>query len=577
MAEALWQGWETVGLIGKGGFGSVYEIRRTILDETEKAALKVITIPQSNNEVEELYSDGYTQQSVSEFYAQHLRAILSEYTTMRKLSSCDNVVKCQDVRYEQHPDGIGWDIYIKMELLTPLNKAFPQCMSEKLVIKLAKDMCRALQMCRKQGVLHRDIKPQNIFISEEGQFKLGDFGIAKAVEKTTGGTKIGTYKYMAPEVFNNQPYGAGADIYSLGLVLYWLLNEHRVPFLPLPPATPGYSHEEQAKLRRFRGEPIPAPKNGSAALKAVVLKACAFRPQDRFSSADEMLAALEDVEKGPRPAPVLPVVPPEQSEEKTVCVRPSAVHQEETVRQTPPKSTPEPQTPKEIVPDFRVHELKQNSAHSLPVSQKKSRKAWLIPLVALLMIFAAIWIIRQNGMSNLPADEQEEVQRPQLDTSDLAVGDVIYFGMYERDNDTSNGQEQLSWKVLDIQDGKALVVSTYILGSRENWDSNKFLNAAFTVEEQSWIPTVPYSNTADKVFSLSTDQVETLFSDEYSRRCQATAYARANGVWDNGGYSWWLLWDSDALMGVSDNGDILTITGGAESVGVRPAMWINLD
>ena len=102
------------------------------------------------------------------------------------------------------------------------------------------------------------------------------------------GTVVGTYNYMAPEIFGGRPYGSTADIYSLGLVLYWLLNERRLPFLPLPPAALSAEEDEQARIRRLRGERIPAPKNGSAALRRIVLKACEFKPENRYQSAAEM-------------------------------------------------------------------------------------------------------------------------------------------------------------------------------------------------------------------------------------------------------------------------------------------------
>ena len=233
--KATWPGWETVRLIGRGNYGAVYEIERDMLGEKEKAALKVISIPQNDSDIGEMYSDGYDDESITSTFQEHLKSIVAEYTLMRKLNGSANVVNCDDVRYVQHDDGFGWDIFIKMELLTPLADTLPAAVSEEQVIKIAKDLCHALVQCRQFEIVHRDIKPQNIFVSPLGDYKLGDFGIAKTVEKTTGGTKIGTYKYMAPEVYNNQPYGAGADIYSLGLVLYWLLNERRMPFLPLPP------------------------------------------------------------------------------------------------------------------------------------------------------------------------------------------------------------------------------------------------------------------------------------------------------------------------------------------------------
>ena len=72
--------------------------------------------------------------------------------------------------------------------------------------------------------------------------------------------------------------------------MYWLLNHRRTPFLPLPPQTPTAGVEDEARRRRFTGEPIPAPVNGSPALKAIVLKACAFNPRDRYSPHNEMLA-----------------------------------------------------------------------------------------------------------------------------------------------------------------------------------------------------------------------------------------------------------------------------------------------
>ncbi|MBR3475278.1 MAG: serine/threonine protein kinase [Oscillospiraceae bacterium] len=291
----IWPGWETARLIGRGSFGAVYEIRREVFGETEKAALKVISIPQNEADIREMIGDGYDEESITGTLEGHLKSIVAEYSLMRKMNGSANVVNCDDLRYEPHENGYGWDIFIKMELLTPLTETLPAQPSEEQVLRIGRDLSRALVRCRQFNIVHRDIKPQNIFVSPMGDYKLGDFGIAKTVEKTSGGTKIGTYKYMAPEVYNNRPYGAGADIYSLGLVLYSLLNERRMPFLPLPPEKLGAGMEEQARERRFRGEPLPPPAHGSEALKRIVLKACAFDPKDRYQSAEELLRALDAV------------------------------------------------------------------------------------------------------------------------------------------------------------------------------------------------------------------------------------------------------------------------------------------
>ena len=293
--KAVWPGWKTVKLIGKGSFGAVYEIERDDFDRLEKAALKVISIPQNDSDIDDLYDSGYDEASVTATFKSHLKSIVNEYSLMREMNGTANVVNCDDYRVVQRDEGIGWDIFIKMELVTPITKAVPLVPSDEQVIRIGEDMCQALILCGKYGIIHRDIKPQNIFVSKNGDYKLGDFGIAKTVEKTTGGTTIGTYKYMAPEVYNNQPYNQTVDIYSLGLVLHWLLNEHRQPFVPLPPVTPTASLEEEARLRRFKGEPVPAPAHGSEELKQIILKACAYDPKERYQSAEAMLRDLREI------------------------------------------------------------------------------------------------------------------------------------------------------------------------------------------------------------------------------------------------------------------------------------------
>lgn len=289
----VWPGWETVRIIGRGGYGAVYEIARCDCNgEIERAAMKVISIPQNPGVIETMYSEGYDTESITRTLEKYSNDIVSEYSIMRKLNGTANVVSCDDYRKVRHADGLGWDIFIRMELLTPLTKALPEHVSEDTVLKIALDLTSALELCSRFSIVHRDIKPQNIFVSGLGDYKLGDFGIAKTMERTMNGTMIGTYNYMAPEVFSSRPYGSAADIYSLGLVLYWLLNERRLPFLPLPPAALSAEEDEQARIRRLRGERIPEPKNGSAYLKHIVLKACEFRPENRYQSAAEMHADL---------------------------------------------------------------------------------------------------------------------------------------------------------------------------------------------------------------------------------------------------------------------------------------------
>ena len=281
-------GWEVVRKIGEGSFGGVYEIHRTLPDgRVEKAALKKLTVPKDNSEIRELYSQSFSKENITAHYKDQMQGLVNEYTLTQELNGCRNVVACHDVQCVQHADGIGWDIYIRMELLKPLKHVLSADYQEMAVLKLGLSLCNALLACQEHHIVHRDIKPENILVSDRGEFKLGDFGIAKVSEKTATGTMTGTMGYMAPEVANRWHYGAQADIYSLGMVLYWMMNRRTLPFLPFPPAIPTAAQRQEAANRRFAGEDFPPPVNGSRELKAIVMKACAFSTDKRYQTVRE--------------------------------------------------------------------------------------------------------------------------------------------------------------------------------------------------------------------------------------------------------------------------------------------------
>ena len=286
-------GWHVVRQIGVGGFGAVYEIERVHFGTTEKAALKVMRVPHSSSVIDDLRANGYDDYSIQRRIKATVDEFSEEYNNMRKLTHT-NIVNCDDIQSERDDNGFGYTLYIKMELLTPLMQSVAghyDC--EKVAVKVAKDICSALELCRSRNVVHRDIKPQNLFVNEYGDYKLGDFGIAREMEHTMAASASGTPPYMAPEVYLHQEYSPNVDIYSLGLVLYWLLNEKRLPFVPAPPQIATAQDESMAMFRRVKGEePFPAPKYGSAELKRIVLKACNPDRRKRYQSAAEMTADL---------------------------------------------------------------------------------------------------------------------------------------------------------------------------------------------------------------------------------------------------------------------------------------------
>jgi uncharacterized repeat protein (TIGR02543 family) len=294
--EPLWGTWYIESLLGQGSFGKVYKAYREEFGKTYHSAIKIISIPQDEFDLQELRSEHLSDDSVRELLYSNVTYIISEIDLMRDLRGNSNIVSFDDHMIVEKTDGIGWDILIRMELLTSLAEHIAQNpLSKEETVRLGIHMCRALELCAMRNVIHRDIKPGNIFISSYNEYKLGDFGIARHIERTMSATsRIGTQMYMAPEVFKGENYGASVDIYSLGIVLYRLLNKNRLPFTPEYPFPITAKVRDNALKMRMSGEPIPPLQHGvSPELNALVLKACAYNPNERFTDPAEMRKALE--------------------------------------------------------------------------------------------------------------------------------------------------------------------------------------------------------------------------------------------------------------------------------------------
>lgn len=194
------------------------------------------------------------------------------------------------------------------------------------------------------------------------------------------------------------------------------------------------------------------------------------------------------------------------------------------------------------------------------------------------------------------------------------VGDYVFFGAYEQDNNTSNGQEDIEWLVLEVKGGKALVISKYALDCKQyntsytdvtwetctlrKWLNNGFINAAFSADERAMIPTVtvsadknpdcstnPGNATQDQVFLLSITEANKYFSSNSARQCEPTEHAVAGGVYvssSNGNCWWWLRSpgrDQNDAAYVNNDGDVneYGYRVDDDSSAVRPALWIDLN
>ncbi len=388
-AQPFGSEWQVRQELGRGSYGIVYRITRSDAARMD-SAMKWIPLPENDRQVARMLAEGATLSEVRESYARMKTSVESEISLLARMRGYSHIVSLEDYKIipRTGENAVGYDIFIRMELLTPLSRAIAQePFSFRRVITLGQDICQALADCAHYSIIHRDIKPDNIFVTDDGRFKLGDFGIARRLEgdDPEDAQRMGSLAYMAPEVYQGKPYDGRVDIYSLGLVLYRMLNRMRDPFSPDGDDLVTPEQESQALAARMSGKPLPPPARLPEALIRiwdVVRKACAYDPDDRYPTPQAMadaLAALtalpgldEDVIRHHGPGATTSVA--ESSEISGTAKRtPSSLLNGTGPRPTPSwHATPTPE--KKPVPSGSV-------ADELPTGKKKpALKKWL-PIV----------------------------------------------------------------------------------------------------------------------------------------------------------------------------------------------------
>ena len=297
---SAWPEWKIIEKIGEGSFGKVYKAQRTERGKSFYSAIKIINIPGSQSELNSVRSETGNDQSTRKYFQNLVEECIQEISTMEYFRGNSYIVSVEDFKVMEYLDAIGWEISIRMEYLTSfIDYCAEKQLTEREVIQLGMDLSKALEYCRKLKIIHRDIKPENIFVSRFGDFKLGDFGIARELERTMSGfSKKGTYSYMAPEMYKGEKYDSRVDIYSLGIVLYKLMNHNRLPFMSLEKQFITYRDKENALNKRVAGEKMSAPADAGAAFARIILKACAYDPAERYQTPEEFYHVLDDLKNG---------------------------------------------------------------------------------------------------------------------------------------------------------------------------------------------------------------------------------------------------------------------------------------
>lgn len=459
--KQIWPEWQIEGKpLGKGSFGVVYKAVRRDHGVESYAAIKVISIPTDPSEVDSLRSEGLDMNATRTYLQGIVNDFVSEIQLMESLKGVQNIVSVEDYKVVEKTGEIGWDIYIRMELLTSFNAYIcDKKLTEEEVIKLGCDICTALEICAKRNIIHRDIKPENIFINDFSYFKLGDFGIARKMENMTGGlSQKGTFNYMAPEVANSSEYDARVDTYSLGIVLYRLLNGNRLPFLDTEKQLLNPNERRNAVDRRLRGEELPAPCDASPAMADLILRACAYDPNMRFASATEMKQALMSVANGTYQIGA-------SNLDKTTSVRKAADSYDRTtsVRKAPAASN------QKSAPAV-------NTFGSVPKKKSKMPTVIAAVLAVVLLVGVGIFAVPKLLDGNDSTDPEETSGQTTSETADYSKFDEEQIASIISEADALAAEEDYEGALVKVQTGLVTYPKSVELQDKAN-EYTEALNA----------------------------------------------------------------------------------------------------
>lgn len=253
--------------------------------------LKVLSVPSSEKKVRALILSGAypDEAAVHQYYTGVAEDIRRELEIGKRLAASGNFAGALGCQPEPKESGVGFDVYI----LCPRNISLSRFLDSNAItnlraVNLGIDLCDALNTCRSAGFLFENLKPENVFLTSTGRFLLGDLGLAPLEDLQYASVPedyLGAY--AAPELFEiTASPNTTVDLYSLGMLLYRIYNGGHGPF------EDENTEGAMADKLRLTGKPLPTPIYADYELSAIILKACAAKPEERFQTPEEFKQAL---------------------------------------------------------------------------------------------------------------------------------------------------------------------------------------------------------------------------------------------------------------------------------------------
>lgn len=288
--------WYVGRQLGNGTDGKVFTIYKEKYDGTrETAVMKMLRLGENRNERKTFNLTG-EKEPAGVGFDKTIKKICNSIETVKKADNGKFFIKYEDLELRNASDGKGKLILIKLEegkSLAQVLKGFSFTLEE--TYRLGINICQALQKCRSFDYIYPNLKPENILFDKEGRCKIGDFGSFSCLEPAKSSISYKrTQYYMSPEFIRTGNINCTCDTYSLGLILYMLTNRGRLPFTEPYPEDVTVNSLNESTQRRMKGEALPKPVLASEQIWSIIKKACAFKPNDRYFTPEQMLSDLKN-------------------------------------------------------------------------------------------------------------------------------------------------------------------------------------------------------------------------------------------------------------------------------------------
>lgn len=304
--EPFWQEWYIEEEVETGNFSDILKVKKEDANGTViHKAMKVIEIPkvQATASSSNL---GERRQALHGYFGELAKVVEEEIQALHVLNGKPNILSYDAYEVLERNELVGYDVV----LLTPMHRSFISYISGKElkdnreIIQMAKDICHALSELHRMDFLHKDLKLENIYMDEDKNYYLGEIGLENKISIfQTGSVKRGSYEYLAPEVYLNKEYSRRADIYSLGVILYILCNDGKIP---------------KELQRRDKNVELPVPCKAKERLVEIIFKSMAYEMKERYESAESMLEELETLTEEDMEFPVIEEIEDTSSEKEEI-------------------------------------------------------------------------------------------------------------------------------------------------------------------------------------------------------------------------------------------------------------------